>query len=122
MKRLVLLVEGDGDVLAMPSLVGELLTLLPDHLQGQLFLDNAPMKVGGLHQITGKKRRGNLVRHLGNAAKRTKFGAGLLVLDGDADRFEDEDGPFCPVKVARVLGERAAAAGAGKTFSLATVF
>ncbi|HKB06048.1 MAG TPA: TM0106 family RecB-like putative nuclease, partial [Gemmataceae bacterium] len=94
----------------------------PDHLQGQLFLDNAPMKVGGLHQITGKKRRGNLVRHLGNAAKRTKFGAGLLVLDGDADRFEDEDGPFCPVKVARVLGERAAAAGAGKTFSLATVF
>ncbi|GEM_PF-6027836 len=42
MKRLVLLVEGVGDVQATPSPVGELLTQLPDNLQGQLFLDNAP--------------------------------------------------------------------------------
>ncbi|MBV9125519.1 MAG: hypothetical protein JO112_19395 [Planctomycetes bacterium] len=44
MKRLVLLVEAAGDVLAVPSLVGKLLTELPQDLQGQLFLDNAPMK------------------------------------------------------------------------------
>ncbi len=55
MKRLVLLVEGDGDVQAVPSLVGNLLTQLPDELQGQLFLDNAPMRIGGVHQITGRK-------------------------------------------------------------------
>ena len=40
----LLLVEGEGDVQAVPSLVGRLITQLPDDLQGQLFLDNAPMK------------------------------------------------------------------------------
>ena len=119
MRRLVLLVEGDGDVLAAPSLVGELLALLPDDLQGQLFLDNAPMKVGGLHQLSGR-RKDDLLRHLGNATKRPKLGAALLVLDGDADRFEGE--PFCPVEAARTVGQRASAAGAGKMFSFATVF
>jgi hypothetical protein len=74
MKRLALLVEADGDVQAVPSLVGRLLTQLPEELQGQLFLDNAPMKVGGLHQITGKRQE-DLARHLGNAAKRSKLGA-----------------------------------------------
>jgi hypothetical protein len=89
MKRLVLFVEGEGDVKAAPSLVGELLTHLPDPLRGKLFLDNAPMKVGGIHQITGK-RQPDLLRHLGNAAKRPKLGAVLLILDGDADRVEGQ--------------------------------
>jgi hypothetical protein len=119
MNRLVLLVEGDGDVQAVPCLVGRLLTQLPDPLQGQLFLDNAPMRIGGLHQITGK-RQGDLVRHLGNAAKRPKLGAVLLILDGDADRVEDQ--PFCAVEVARTIAQRASAAGAGTRFSFAAVF
>src|SRR5207302_394219 len=116
MNRLVLLVEGDGDVQAVPSLVGRLLTQLPDEFQGQLFLDNAPMRIGGVHQITGK-RQGNLVRHLGNAANRSRLGAALLILDGDADRVEGE--PFCAVVAARALAERATAAGAGMRFSFA---
>jgi hypothetical protein len=119
MKRLVLLVEGDGDVQAVPSLVGGLLTQLPDHLQGQLYLDNAPMRIGGAHQITGK-RRGDLVRHLGNAAKRGNLGAALLLLDGDVDRVEGR--PFCAVEVARTIAQRATAAGAGARFSFAVVF
>jgi hypothetical protein len=119
MKRLVLLVEADGDVQAMPSLVGRLLTQLPENLQGQLFLDNALMKVGGLHQITGR-RQGDLTRHLGNAAKRPKLGAALLILDGDADRIEGQ--PFCAVAAARTLAYRATAAGAGTSFSFAVVF
>src|SRR5437868_2574399 len=110
MKRLVLFAEGDGDVKSLPSLVGELLTQLPDDLQGQLFLDNAPMKVGGVHQITGN-RQADLARHLGNANKRSKLGAVLLVLDGDADRVENQ--PFCAVQVARTIAQRATAAGAG---------
>jgi hypothetical protein len=105
--------------LAAPSLIGELLAHLPDHLQGQLFLDNAPMKVGGLHQISGR-RKDDLLRHLGNATKRPKLGAAILVLDGDSDRFEGQ--PFCPVEAARTVGQRASAAGAGRTFSFATVF
>ena len=120
MRRLVLLVEADGDVQAVPSLVGRLLQELPDEHQGQLFLDNAPMKVGGLHQITGRNRQGDLTRHLGNAAKRPKLGAALLILDGDADRFEGQ--PFCAVEAARTLAERAKAAGAGTRFSFAVVF
>jgi hypothetical protein len=121
MRRLVLLVEGAGDVKAVPSLVGELLTKLPDELQGHLFLDNAPMRVGGIHQITGR-RQGDLLRHLGNAAKRPKprLGAALLVLDGDSDRVEGR--PFCAVEVARTIAQRATAAGAGTIFSFATVF
>ena len=77
MKRLVLFVEGDGDVEAAPSLVGELLTQLPDTLQGQLFLDNRPMKIGSVDKITGKLQA-DLPRHLGNAAKRRKLRAILL--------------------------------------------
>ncbi|HTU19976.1 MAG TPA: hypothetical protein VMG10_18070 [Gemmataceae bacterium] len=119
MKRLVLLVEAEGDVQAAPSLVGRLLPQLPDELQGQLFLDNAPMKVGGLHQITGR-RQGDLTRHLGNAAKRAKLGAPLLILDGDADRMEGQ--PFCAVEAAQTLAHRATAAGAGTRFSFAVVF
>lgn len=119
MKRLVLFVEGDGDVRAAPSLVGELLTRLPDALQGQLFLDNAPMKTGGVDKITGK-RQADFLRHLGNAGRRSKLGAVLLILDGDADRVEGR--PFCAVEAARTIAQRAAAAGAGSRFSFAVVF
>jgi hypothetical protein len=118
-KRLVLLVEGHGDVAAAPSLVGVLLTQLPDNLQGQLFLDNAPMRVGAVHQITGTRQR-DLLRHLRNANKRSKLGAALLILDGDADLVEGQ--PFCAVEVARIIAQRATAAGAGTTFSFAAVF
>jgi hypothetical protein len=119
MKRLVLFVEGDGDVLAVPALVGRLLTHLPDALQGQLFLDNAPMRIGKVEQVTGK-RQGDLLRHLGNATRRSKFGAALLILDGDADRVEGQ--LFCAVEVARTIAKRAGGAGAGTTFSFAAVF
>jgi len=119
MTRLVLLVEGDGDVQAVPPLVAKLITQLPDDFQGQLFLDNAPMRIGGVHQITGK-RQGDLARHLGNAAKRPKLGAALLILDGDADRVEGR--PFCAVEVARTIAQRATVAGAGTRFSFAAVF
>ncbi len=119
MKRLVLLVEAEGDVQAVPALVARLLAQLPQPFQGQLFLDNAPMKVGGVHQITGN-RKSDLARHLGNAAKRPKLGAALLILDGDAERVEGQ--AFCAVEVARSLAERAVQAGAGKLFSFAVVF
>jgi hypothetical protein len=119
MKRLVMLVEGDGDVQAVPSLVGRLLTQLPDEFQGHLFLDNAAMKVGGLHKITGRGQR-DLARHLGNAANRPKLGAALLILDGDAAQFEGQ--PFCAVEAARIIAQRATATGAGTRFSFAVVF
>jgi len=119
MNRLVLLVEGEGDVQAVPSLVGRLITQLPDDLQGHLFLDNAPMRIGGVYQITGK-RQGDLARHVGHPAKRPKLGAALLILDGDADQVEGQ--PCCAVEAARTIAQRATAAGAGTQFSFAVVF
>lgn len=119
MKRLVLLVEGQGDVAAMPALVGEMLTQLPPELLGQLFPDNAPIKTGGIHQLTGK-RSGDLTRHLGIANKRPKLGAALLVLDGDTEQVESR--AFCATEVARLLASRARDAGAGVGFSFAAVF
>jgi hypothetical protein len=110
MKRLVLLVEGQGDVAAMPALVGELLTQLPPELQGQLFPDNTPIKTGGIHQLTGK-RSSDFTRHLEIANKRSKLGAALLILDGDTEQVESL--PFCATQVARLLASRARDAGAG---------
>jgi hypothetical protein len=119
MKRLVLFVEGQGDVKAAPSLVGDLLNQLPADLQGQLFLDNAPIRAGSVHQVTGR-RQPNFLRHLGIAAKRPKLGAVLLLLDGDAESVEGQ--AFCAVHVARTIAQRAAEAGAGTMFSFAAVF
>lgn len=114
-------VEGIGDVAAAPSLVGELLAQLPEHLQGQLFMDNAPMRIGGIHHITGAKSQGDLLRHLKNAnTQRSKLGGVLLILDGDADAVEGQ--PFCAADVARIIAQRSTAAGAGTLFSFATVF
>lgn len=119
MKRLVLFVEGVGDVAALPCLIGQLLAQLPDELQGQLFVDNAPMRIGGVHQITAN-RQADLPRHLGNASKRPQLGAVLLVVDGDADVVEEQH--FCAAAIARTLARRATSAGAGTLFSFATVF
>ncbi|MBY0457723.1 MAG: DUF4276 family protein [Gemmataceae bacterium] len=119
MRRLSLLVEGQGDVAAVPALVGQLLADLPAELQGHLFLDDAPLKTGGIHQLTGR-RSGDFVRLLGVANKRPKLGAALLVLDGDTETIESN--PFCAVAAARLLAERARDAGAGTIFSFAAVF
>src|SRR5262245_62106 len=119
MKRLVVFAEAAGDVEAVPSLIGELLIQLPENLQGQLFLDNKPMKIGAVEKITGN-RKPDLLRHLRNAVKRPRLGAVLIVLDGDADRVEGQS--FCAVEIARSIARRAAAAGAGTTFSVAVVF
>lgn len=120
MKRLVLCVEGEGDVEAIPALVGRLLSELPPDLQGHTFLDNRPLRVGGVEKITGKNRQSEWTRFLQNARMRRDLGAVLLILDGDADTVEDM--PFCAAHVARMLAVRAAEAGGGTAFSVAVVF
>jgi hypothetical protein len=116
----VLFVEGDGDVQAAPALIGKLLTQLPSSLQGRLFVDDRAMKVGGIHKLTGKQQS-DFVRHLSNTLKtRSKLGAILLLLDGEPDPVENE--PFCAVRVARTIAQRAVRAGAGTVFSFAAVF
>ena len=53
MSRLVLFVEGEGDVEAAPVLVSRLWTELPPELQIG-FVDTKPLRIGGLARLTGR--------------------------------------------------------------------
>ena len=119
MKRLVLLVEGEGDVLAALALIARLLNFLPVELQGHLFPDKRPMRIKGLESNTGN-RQNDFLRYVQLAARKPDTAGVLVILDGDADMVEGK--PFCPAQVARVMAERASTVGAGKHFSLGVVF
>ncbi len=119
MKKLVLLVEGQGDVAAVPTLVKRLFT--ERGAWQHLGLDPLPIQVGEVRKLTGAPKSRELwLKRLKLAGLRPDTGAILLVLDGDADAVEGQ--PFCAVEVARRLAERAAIIGAGQLFSLACVF
>ena len=117
MNRLVLFVEGEGDRLALPSLVGHLL----DQQQAYdcLFLDGDVFRIGDVRAISGNVEH-KWTKKLRTAAKRPNLGGVLAILDGDADRFEGQ--PFCAASSAKILCDRAKQAGAGSRFSLAVVF
>jgi hypothetical protein len=122
-KRLTLLVEGEGDVQAVPALVNR---LLEKHGGGaDLFTDN-PMKVGNLFNLLKKGSEVEWLRFAGVAAKRRDLAGILLLIDGDCDgnvvRTASGKEVFCAAKVAEFLAERAKATGAGSLFSLAVVF
>ncbi len=116
-RRLVLCVEGDGDVAAAPILVKKLLT----ELQGWdcLFLDPAPIRIGGVTNLFGKKAA-NWCQKLLVAAKRGNLGGVLLLQDGDTAPLPGQ--PFCAKEVGASLTERARTTGAGTQFSVSCVF
>jgi hypothetical protein len=117
-KRLVLLVEGQGDVEAAPILVGRLLT---EHAAfDAVFLDPHPFRVGEYSKIT-KNDFGEWRRYLKAAAKRRDFGGCILLLDGDS-RAKVDNQPFCAVRAAIRLAAEAQKVGAGSAFSTAIVF
>jgi hypothetical protein len=117
-KRLVLFVEGQGDVEAAPVLLKRLLseynafdTVVPDP---------NPFRVGEYSKIC-KGDCAEWRRLLLAAAKRRNFGGCLLLLDGDS-RTKIEGEPFCAMRAARHLAEEARKVGAGSVFSVAIVF
>lgn len=93
MPKVTLLVEGPGDVAAVPRLIHTALARLGIQ---EVFTDNRPMKVGDLPKL---RREGELEKHLRYAAAKP-FDIVLLALDCDDD---------CPVTVATELARRAAA-------------
>ncbi len=119
MKRLVLLVEGHGDVTAVPTLAAKVLADLPVEFQGHSFVDPAAIRIGGLEKFTGRLRQ-KWHTTLELALLRPNVGGILLVVDGDSD--EMEDAAFCALDAARALSERTKQTGAGTIFSLAIVF
>ncbi len=117
-KRLVLLVEGQGDVEAAPVLVKR---LLAEHdAFDVVLLDPYPFRVGEYSKIS-KNDFGEWRRLLQDAALRKNVGACLLLLDGDSPRKVDGQ-PFCAARAARRLAEEARKVGGGSLFSVAIVF
>lgn len=115
MKRLVFLVEGEGDFAAVPSLAGRWLSDNPEWYQFVHF-DTKPFQIGGIHKVSGKlKTQAERQRYLKLASKRPDVGAIFAILDGDLSKFEGR--PFCVVEAARTLAERARDVGAGVLFS-----
>jgi ketosteroid isomerase-like protein len=124
MKRLVLLGEGHGEVSALPALVGRLLrekdtrdTLFVDH---DVIREPNPVK---WDKQAASPDYSKWVSRVTLAARRRDVGGVLAIYDGDAPSFPAGSGSrFCAATAARSMTGAAAAAGAGKTFSLAVVF
>jgi hypothetical protein len=75
--------------------------------------------VGNVADLT-KDNGKDWLRLLNAARKRPNLGAVLLVQDGDLGRIRRED--FCAARFGARLSDWARATGAGKLFSVATVF
>jgi hypothetical protein len=119
-KRLVLLVEGPGDVEAAPILVKRLLKEYAAF--DAVLLDQLPpFRVGDYSKI--KKNDFGEWRRLLQAAVTTRKDVGgcVLLLDGDSP-IQVEGKSFCAARAARILAAEAMKVGAGAVFSLAIVF
>lgn len=123
-KRLVLFVEKDGDEQAVPILIKRL--LVEYDAFPNVALDESPIKTSGLSKLVTPKgvQDRNWERWLGQAAKRPNFGGVLLLVDGDMDTMDgtSRGKPFCAKDAGKRLSDRAQAVGAGKIFSVASVF
>ncbi len=117
MKRLVLFVEGPGDIKAAPILVKRLLTEM--NAWDCVSLDTRPFRVGGVNKLLRDNCR-LWIRWLGAAARRPNIGGVLLLLDGDARRIDGKR--FCAARIAKRLAREATRARAGELFSVAVVF
>ncbi len=117
-KRLVLFVEGQGDVEAAPILLKRLLKEYGAF--DAVFPDPNPFRVGEYSKI-GRKDFGEWRRLLRAAAMRKNVGGCLLLLDGDS-RAEVGEKSFCAMRAARRLAEEARKVGGGSLFSIAIVF
>jgi hypothetical protein len=127
--RLVIFVEGKGDVQAVPALAQRLVNEIGAH--DALFVDHEPFRVRSVATLV-KNNCFDWHRWLNAAGKtRARLGAVLLTLDGDPDRVPQMWTPyakrfgstdFCARHVAAMLGQEARADRAGDQYSLATVF
>jgi len=118
MKRLVLLVEGDGDVAAAPILAKRLLAEYAAF--DAVILDERPFRVGEYSKIS-KNGFSDWRRLLAAAAKKKDCAACVLLLYGDS-RVRVDDQPFCAMRAARHLAAEARKVGGGVRFSVAIVF
>lgn len=127
MKRLVLLGEGQGEVLGLPILIRRLLK--DKDAESLLFADKEVVRAHnalGLVKWDKQTKRPDShkwIHYLRIAAARRDAAAVLAVFDGDAQRFPaGSTSAFCANTAAKFMATAARDAGAGTTFSLAVVF
>ena len=120
MKRLVLFVEGDGDVQAVPIMVKRLLSEFG--LWDSIQLDENPFRIGGVERISGEQEHQAALAQgaFASALKRRDVGGSAC---GSRRRCEIVGGRtvLCG-KAAQALVDRAKETGAGKTYSLGIAF
>ncbi len=117
MKRLVLFVEGQGDVKAVPVLIRRLIT--DQEGWNNLSIDENPFEIGSVNNMI-KENYSGWKKKLKSCMKKENTGGVLVILDGDIKKVSGED--FCAAEVAKSLAEAAKEVGAGKMFSVAIVF
>lgn len=126
MKRLVLLGEGDGEVLALPILVRRILN--EKAAWDTLSLDDHVIRspASQLVKYSKQDRRedwSSWTARVKLAGRRAAGGGVLAIFDGDFKKFPPgSDSPFCAVNVAKSMAKAARNEGAGHTFSLCIVF
>jgi len=127
MKRLVLLGEGQGEVLGLPILIRRLVN--DKDAVPSLYVDKDVIRAQNALGLVKWDRQQNRpdpakwIRYLRIAAARRDTAAVLAVFDGDAQCFPAGfSNPFCAQTAAKLMATVARGAGAGKTFSLAIVF
>ncbi len=128
-RRLVIFVEGKGDVAAVPALAKRVLGEQGGH--EVLLLEPHPFRVKSLSVLV-KEQCKSWHRWLSAAAKtHPDLGAVLLVLDGDMKHVPTnwetygkvaKSRDFCPCHAARALALDAQIVRAGTQFSVAVVF
>ncbi|MDR2169324.1 MAG: DUF4276 family protein [Planctomycetaceae bacterium] len=129
MKRLVLMVEGEGDVKPALNITSKVLRrLFPDSAE-PFFIDSAVIKVGDVNALLSPKDDDDkikLIRLLKAVEKRADLGGVLLLLDGDTTKpvlTAAGRQNFCPVTTGRYLVDLAIKKTcAGQNYSFAVVF
>ena len=120
--RLVLMVEGESELLSVPKLVSR---MLPPNLR----LSGKPFQIGGVsnlvHRRNGawelvKNKHGDGCPKWHSFLRNARDSHVLLLLDGDGS--SDSGRKFCAWDAARFLAQAAQEVGAGAVFSLAVVF
>ncbi|MGD0088648.1 MAG: DUF4276 family protein [Planctomycetota bacterium] len=117
----MLLVEGHGDVAAVPVLVKRLFT--ESGSWQSVGLDPHVIRAGEIRKLLSTPRdrqETEWERFLRVAAQRPGTGGVLLLVDGDADKVAGQK--FCAAIVAQRLSALAKNAGGGTRFSVASVF
>jgi len=115
MKRIVLCVEGDGEVEAMPLLIRNVLAA--KGLSNRVCVDSIqPFRVGGFFGLLPNNFE-SWKKKVQAAMQRKHAGGVLLILDSDV-LTDKQSRTSCPIEAARQLVQAASIVGAGTRFPL----